>query len=68
MKKTLSTLSALGTVAFASPAFAHHGGGDSLLSNISHWLSSPMHGLLSLAAIGVCAIAAFKLISKNTQA
>ena len=68
MKKTLSTLTALGTVAFASPAFAHHGGSSSLLSNISHWLSSPMHGLLCLAAIGVCAIAAFKLIRKNTQA
>jgi len=68
MKKTLTTLSALGTLAIATPAFAHHGGDVGIVASIGHWLSSPMHGLLSLAAIGVFGLVAYKLTRKNTQA
>jgi len=68
MKKTLPTLAGLSTLALASPAFAHHGDTTSLLSQIAHWLSSPVHGLLSVAAIAAFGIAAYKITRKNTQA
>ncbi|MEP1230674.1 MAG: hypothetical protein ABJG88_08355 [Litorimonas sp.] len=68
MKKTLTSLSALSILAVASPAFAHHGDNTSLLSNIAHWLSSPVHGLLTVAAIGVFGLVAYKITRKKTQA
>ncbi len=67
MKKTITSLSALGTIAIASPAFAHHSEQTSLLANIAHWLLSPLHGLVSLAAIALLSLAAVKLLRKNTQ-
>ncbi len=52
MKKTISTFAALGAVAGASPAFAHgseHSHG--FVTNLIHWLSSPVHGFFTVVAL-----------------
>jgi len=67
MKKTLTSLSALGIFAVATPAFAHDGDHSAVFANIGHWISSPSHGLLSLAVIAALGIVAFKLTRKNTE-
>jgi len=68
MKKTLTSLSAIGLAAIATPAFAHHSEQAGFMANIAHWLSSPMHSLGTLTAIAALGFAAYKLTRKNTQA
>lgn len=57
MTKLVKLTSAIGTLALATPAFAHEGDHSAtLLTNIAHWLSSPTHALF--AVIGGVAVSA----------
>ena len=68
MKKPLIALSTLGVLSLASPAFAHHGEETTLLANIAHWLTAPLHAAISLTAFVLCVAAVFTLKRKNTKA
>lgn len=68
MKKPLIALSTFGMLSLASPAFAHHGEETTLLANIAHWLTAPLHAAISLTAFVFCVAAVFTLIRKNSKA
>ncbi|WP_409433758.1 hypothetical protein ACJ3XI_04425 [Litorimonas sp. RW-G-Af-16] len=64
MKKRITSAAAIIAFGAATPAFAHGSAHtDGFFAHLAHWMSSPVHGLLSIAgiiAVGSVAVFLFR--------